>query len=117
MSQTLNELAPDYLQQKIIGVSPANPLESPEARKPTTLVIDASGTLPNGLMLPIEVLVTGPSDRSFERKVFTRSIPSSFTFTPKEGGRFTVVVREVAHNLWWGSTELAVAGQSFDDKP
>lgn len=117
MSKTLDELVPDYLQQPLIKLTPSDPLSQPQARRPTTVLVDASACLPAGLMLPIEILVTGPSPKSFLRKLDERFIRQSFTFTPREGGRFTVVVREVAHNLWWGSLDLDVAGDSFDDMP
>lgn len=117
MSRTLDELAPDYLQDARIRLTPSDPISRPQARKPTTILVDAAACLPQGLMLPIEILVTGPSKKSFIRKVDSRFVRTSFTFTPREGGRFTIVLREVAHNLWWGTLDLDVSGDPFDDKP
>ena len=117
MSGVLDELAPDANQQPLIALQLADPNAIPQAHQPVTIAVDSSATLPDGLCLPLEVTVTGPSARSFLRKVDYRRVRTSFTFTPKEGGRHTVAMREIAHNLWWGSLDLEVQGDPFDPEP
>lgn len=111
-----DEIAPPYGEEPRIRLTLADPLAPVQARHAVSLLVDASACAPASLCLPIEVIVTGPSERSFSRHVDRRIVRRKFTFTPREGGRHTIVIREVAHNRWWGTLDVDVVGDSIDDR-
>lgn len=111
-----DELTPSYAEDARIDVSLASPLSPIFPRRPCRLQIDSTRCAPYGLQLPIEIIVTGPrGEQDFARVVLRRTIPRSFTFSPKGAGRYTVVVREAAHNRWYGSLDVVVLGDRAQD--
>lgn len=64
-----------------------------------------------GPVLPLEVLVTTLADRrAHERARHVSVAPSQVILRPTEAGEWLVVVREIAHNRWWGALRLSVVG-------
>jgi hypothetical protein len=113
MSASLDELSPDYLGEDRIGVSLSQDTPTPAAFAPVTLDIDYSECMPEGVVLPLELIVRGPSTSSNQHKIFSRHAPSTITFKPREGGFHLVTLREVAHNRWWGRLKFQVSGSEL----
>lgn len=72
--------------------------------------VDYSACFPEGTMLPLEMIVQGPSQQSYVRRVYSRARPTALLVTPKEGGSHLVTLREFAHNKYWGSLVVNVDG-------
>ena len=64
-----------------------------------------------GVELPLELIVQGTSDGSYQHRVFSRLTPALLAFTPREGEAHSVALRETGHNRWWGSLRFQVAGE------
>jgi len=110
MSRTLDELAPMTVGATALTLSLADAVTTPLAFRAVDISVDYTGAGSDGVALPLEMIVTGPSAQSFYRHVFRRSVPSTITFTPREGGEFHVLLREVGHNRLRGKLRVAVAG-------
>lgn len=112
----LDELCPDYYEAKRIKLTPADPLVRVRARSPMRVLVDYAACEPQGVVLPLEMLITGPSgEKSFVRHIDRRIVRTSITWTPREGGKHTLVLREVGHNRWWGRLDVDVDGDLLED--
>jgi len=116
---TQDELSPVYVRQPLIVLALVRPPdERRPALKPITLsvALDPTAKMPDGetfvasvgLALPLELTVTAPSPQNFVRKNFSRVVPSTITFTPREAGQHLVRLREIGHNRWFGSLVVTV---------
>lgn len=114
MSSILDELAPMYVGSEALKLSLTDPLAPLRAFAVVDMQVDYSGAGDEGVVLPLEMLVTGPSPTSFQRQVFRRSAPSTITFTPSEGGAFLVLLREVGHNKLRGKLTMTISGERSD---
>jgi hypothetical protein len=112
MSASLEELSPSYIGETRIVL--ARTTVQPLAHHPVSVSVDVSAALPEGLVLPLELVVQGPSVSSYQRKTFTRAVPVTLIFVPREGGVHLVRLAEVAHNRWWGSVKITVQGDSLE---
>ena len=110
---TIDELAPRYVREKKLDLQLEPGGESPQAFVPVVVLVSYDRTLPAGIMLPLIFQVQGPSSSSYRQRVFSRFAPAQVIFTPREGGRHLVVLREAAHNRWWGSLAIEVAGRKL----
>jgi hypothetical protein len=127
---TIDEIAPKYVRGKRIDFKfykpPAPPpppedwvappdYEPPpppgpdvaEARVPFHLEVSYARTLPDYVMAPLRFEVQGP-DGYYRRQDFTREPPTHIGLTLPDAGRYLVVLRELAHNLFWGSFVINV---------
>lgn len=112
----LDELCPPYFEERRIKLTRADPLTRARARAPIRVLVDYSACEPQGVVLPFETLITGPSgESSFVRHISRRFAPTSITFTPREGGKHSIVLREVGHNRWWGRLDVDVEGDKLED--
>jgi len=109
MSQNfLDILSPSYIGSRVIQLA----LSNPAALQDVEVVIDWSeADQYGGIVLPAMVMVQAPNPEDFRRLVFTRALPKSFLFTPKERGLYLVVAREIFHNQLHGSLEIEVSGE------
>ena len=125
MTQLVEEINPDFVKTKRLTITNADALTKPLAFN--TLVFDVDYSAADefgGIVMPLEMIVTGPSDSSFVREVFglelggisQRDPPTSIAFTPREGGRFNVMIREVGHNKLFGTLQLDVEGTINDPR-
>ncbi len=64
-------------------------------------------------MLPLRYTVTGPDNRYVVNRILRRALPSDLLFIPQQGGLHRVVLRELAHNQWWGRLDVDVVGDSI----
>lgn len=115
----IDQLSPPYIRARVLKLTPAS-LEQARAFAAVDLDVafDTSGPFAAlvasaGLVGVVEMTVTAPSPVNFWRHVFRRGLPSLITFTPREGGRHFVRVREVAHNHWWGALAVNVLGEQL----
>jgi hypothetical protein len=109
---SIDRICPEYVGEERIQLSLAEPGPTTRVRAFDVVIVsvDVSGTLPEGLVLPLEWIVTGPTRDSFRRDVFRRSIPSRIVFRPNEGGIYLLRLAEMHHNRWWGSLTIPVIG-------
>lgn len=113
MSGIHDELSPAYVRGNGIVLSLADPDDTPRAFRLVAIAVDYGNAEPEGVSLPLEMRVTGPSETSaLPPKVFRRVAPGEISFRPTEGGTFTVALYEVAHNLFVGQLSIDVAGES-----
>ena len=110
MSAILDAICPMSVGAPAIVLSLVEPLVAPRAFRPIDIAVSFAGAGGEGVALPLEFTVVGPSPTSFIRHYFRRSAPSVVTFTPREGGLFLVRLREGAHNRLYGTLRLDVAG-------
>lgn len=114
----VDEISPRTMGENRIALA----LDADLAQEPALLVfqpiivtVDYSACDPEGVVLPLEFTVTGPSGKAtFLRKYFRRTVPAELTFTPTEGGTHLVRLAECFHNRWWGSLLIDVAGDALD---
>jgi hypothetical protein len=114
-SPALDELSPPYLREERIDLTLDESIVTPAAFSSVLVNVDYARTLPEGVMLPLIMEVQGPSAQSYIRREFMRQAPDTLIFTPSEGGPHLVVLREVAHNRWWGRLHLSVEGERLDE--
>jgi len=83
------------------------------ARTAVSVTVNYDACEPEDAVLPLELIITGPSPSSFKRRIFRRALPSAFDFTPVEGGTHQVMLRETWHNRWIGVLSVNVAGEEL----
>ncbi|MHB9005065.1 MAG: hypothetical protein ACYC6C_13595 [Coriobacteriia bacterium] len=110
----LDELSPRYIREQRIGLTLDASVTAPAAFQSILVNVSYARTLPEHVVLPLILEVFGPSAQSYQRKEFGRSAPASFVFRPCEGGVHKVILREAAHNRWWGSLRVEVAGELLE---
>lgn len=113
---TIDELSPREVREKRFDVQVDPEDEPPQAHRPTTILVSYDRALPMGVKLPLVFEVQGPSASSYQHREFLKHPPKTVIFTPKEGGRHLVVIREAGHNRWFGSVAIQVAGEPMDPR-
>ena len=108
---TLDEICPRTVREKKLDLSTDPESEAPRANRAVMLTVSYARTAPDGVVMSLIMEVQGPSATSYRKRVYRRTRPTTLLFTPREGGRHLVVLREAAHNRWWGSLALEVAGE------
>ncbi len=85
--------------------------------RPITMRFGYAATLPEGVILPIEVMIQPKfgDGAGFIRDVFKRVAPTSFTFKPTLAGEYLILVRERFHNKWQGRKTVLVNGDPAGD--
>ncbi len=111
MAGLIDELSPLTVGAERIALRPADPDAMPRAFDVYVLVVDYALCEPEGVMLPLEVIVTSPSDT--QRTLHRFFAPTELSIFPDEGGRWLVTLREVAHNKWWGRYAFTAAGDQL----
>jgi hypothetical protein len=96
----------------------ARPLDPLRANTAIDVTVSLSAlAIETGLALPLILSITSPSSasrgRAPTRRLFTHAVPTSFSFTPREGGDHLVVLSEAAHNLFHGVLLVEVAGDQL----
>jgi hypothetical protein len=113
MSQELDEICPPYYAEDRIDLSLSSTARI-RARDRVAISVSYTRTATEGLVLPLEMIVQGPSEQSYLRRIYRRIRPQMLLLTPKEGGPHLVVLREYGHNKWWGSISFEVDGQLLE---
>lgn len=111
----LEELAPAGLRAPKIALALVDPRDVPRAFTPVLITVSYAGLAGDGgAVLPLELLVKGPSLASLRQHVFRRVLPSQITIQPREGGSFLVLLREVGHNQHYGQLVVEVEGDPIE---
>lgn len=111
-----DEISPERYGQNLIALS-LSPEQSPRQFEPVTIDVDYSACLPEDVVLPLEMTVTGPSGAAtFQQVVFRRTKPSVLNFIPREGGTHLLRLAEAHHNRWFGSLEIEVVGEIIEQR-
>jgi hypothetical protein len=108
-----DELAPEYMGARAIVLTLQDPNATFRAFDSIGIDIDYSAAQPEGVTLPLEMLVVSPTNENFVRRMFTRAIPTRLFFRPVEGGIHNVLLREVGHNAWRGSLVVTIEGEAI----
>lgn len=108
MAGLIDELSPLYVGAERIALRPADADAVPRAFDPYIVAVDYAACDPEGVVLPLEVIVTSPSRT--RRSLYRFLAPTELTVVPDEGGRWIVTLREVAHNQWWGRFAFDAVG-------
>jgi hypothetical protein len=115
MAEQYDVLNPPSLGEQRLTLSrvlPDGQSTVPPARafSPVDIQVDYAGCLPEGVVLPLELVVVAPSPAGFVQRTYRRVKPTTVTFTPQEGGEHLVRLAEVGHGRWWGSIVIDVQG-------
>lgn len=113
---SIEELAPRYVREDRIDLELDPSVTNVRAFGSILVNVSYARCLPQGVALPLIFEVQGPSPSSHQTRVFYRSAPAGLVFTPSEGGPHLVVLREAAHNRWWGRLHLSVEGERLDQQ-
>jgi len=108
-----DEISPRYLREDRIDLTRDDPDAVPSALRSFVVSVSYARTLPQYVVLPLIFEVIGPSQQSYQRRIFRRTPPKSIVITPQEGGAHRLLLREAAHNRWWGKLAVNVAGDSI----
>ena len=109
MSQSLDEICPPYVGEDRLDLSLVTQGRI-RAFSQTSIAVNYARVLPSDVMLPLEMIVQGPSAQSYVRRIYSRAKPTVLFFTPKEGGSHLVLLREFSHNRWHGRVIIDVDG-------
>lgn len=109
----LDQISPRYLGEDRIVLALAED-QDPVAGRAVLITVDYAAADPSGVELPLEMIVQATAAESYQRRVFTRLVPDTLAFVPREGGPHSVVLREVGHNRWWGRLRVAVRGDRME---
>lgn len=110
MTTTQDELCPDYVGAEYVVLNLSDPDATLQAFTPISIDATYVAAGDEGMCLPMVLTVVAPTASNFVRRVYRRIVPSSFSFTPREGGRHVIRLGEFAHNRWFGVLILDVAG-------
>jgi hypothetical protein len=108
MPALIDELSPSYYGEPRFRLTLSDPNQRLQAFAPVLIAVDYSRCLPEGIVLPLEFTITGPS--SPPRSVFPRFAPNELAFVPREGGTYLLRLGECWHNLYWGALVLEITG-------
>lgn len=106
----IEDISPETIGEDLITLSLDPSTVSPRAFSSVLVNVDYSRCAPDGVVLPIEILVQAPTAGNVRRRVARRAVPLTIAFTPREGGLHGVTVREIGHNRWVGKLRVQVAG-------
>jgi hypothetical protein len=110
----IEEISPATIGEDTIVLSLDPTTLTPRALNAVLINVDYSACAPNGVVLPLELLIQAPSASNCRRHVYRRKVPSALSFIPKEGGLHGVVLREIGHHRWLGKLRVFVAGDSLN---
>lgn len=111
-SNTAEELWPDTFGAEALDIEPLDITQRPRAFDPYPLTVTLRQTRPfitAGLIPPLELIVAAPSGE--HKRTELVEIPIALVVIPSEGGVHRITVREIAHNRWYGTTEVDVDGE------
>jgi hypothetical protein len=110
MTSRIDEICPPYVKARRLTLELTAAKTNPTAHKSLLVNVTYDQTSPQGVMVPLVMVVQGPSQRSYQERVFRGRPPTQLVVTPREGGKHLVSLRELYHNRWWGAVEFEVVG-------
>lgn len=112
MPNIIDELSPPYIGEKRIVLRLAVDSLNPRAFNAVNIEADYTACEPEGVVFPLELLITSPTPTDRRRVFYNRAAPSTISFMPREGGLHVVRLGEIGHNRWFGYIEIDIAGDS-----
>lgn len=106
----IEEISPEFIGEDRIALSLDSSTLNPRAFHAVLINVDYGKCAPEGIVLPLELLIQAPSIGNIRRTIIRRTAPQSLSFIPKEGGIHGVLLRELGHNRWLGKLRVLVAG-------
>lgn len=106
----LDEICPPTVGEFKIKIQLATPDIPVVAYTSFEVDLDYSAALPEGVSLPLEVLIQGPETGQVRSKIFRKAKPIGVVLKPFSGGRHFILVRELFHNRWQGQMFVDVQG-------
>lgn len=107
----LEQLSPTTLRQPAIGIQLAHPLDPRRPGQAIRFLVSVDASLaPRGLILPIEEMITGPGGTIVRQTHHRLLLAEALTFTPRKGGNFMLLLRELAHDMHYGTFAFSVSG-------
>lgn len=106
----VDDICPRYVGEDRLRLTLTDPDQRLAAFVPVLVSVDYDRALPEGIVLPLEMSVTGPSGDTTHRMIYRRFAPTEVVFTPRQGGSHLVRLGEQWHNLWWGCLPLVIIG-------
>lgn len=110
----IDQFSPAYIGEDKIALTLDPASTSPRVFASIQILVDYDGADPAGVVLPLELIIQGPTPASFSQKVFRKTKPNSVSFRPIAAGEHLVLLREVAHNRWVGRLRVQVSGDQFE---
>jgi hypothetical protein len=123
VTSLLDEISPEFIRSEVFTLTLSEPLVAAKAFTAVLIDVNYDGADEfGGVMNPLELTIDSPSPDLFVRDIFgdvaggisQREPPSQVAFTPKEGGRFRITLREVGHNKLYGTLQVDVLGTIND---
>ena len=108
----IDDLSPATVGESLIGLSLSPETTTALVGQLIVVVVDYS-KCPGGVILPLDMIIQGPTDVSYVEKVFRKTLPLELAFVPIASGLHLVALREQAHNRWFGSLRIDVKGDPF----
>lgn len=109
----VDEISPRELGEDRIDLQVTT--TAPMALNLVSVSVDYSRADPEGVVLPLLMIVVGPSGIvTRQQRFFQRFAPTTLTFRPIEGGRTLVTLAELYHNRWFGRLVFDVAGEPLE---
>ncbi len=106
----IEELSPETIGEDRITLTLDPTSLSPRAFSSVLVNVDYSRCAPDGVVLPLEIIIQAPTAGNAVPRIARRAAPASIAFTPREGGLHGVTLREIGHNRWVGKLRIWVAG-------
>ncbi len=107
-----DDICPDTVGDALFRLSLADPLARLIPYEPVDVSVDYGSTETiGGPSLPLELIISGPKAERVERRLFLLTLPRLITFSAEAPGVHTILLREMAHNLWVGSLRVTIEGK------
>jgi hypothetical protein len=116
MTEIIDTISPVYIGEDKFTLTIDEASKPLLSYKPLSINIDYSEADPEGVVLPI-IIVVQPAfgdGTGYIKKTFSRSAPSTFSFFASAGaGDYLILVREYGHNQWQGRLVITVGGDDI----
>lgn len=111
---TVDEISPATIGEDKITLA-VDKNSRTETFKPVIVNIDYTSADPEGIKLPLEMILQPAfgTGTGFKCQIFRRRAPLSFTFVPGDAGDYLLRLRELFHNRWQGRLVVTVSGEQF----
>ena len=113
MTARLEEICPDVVgeQRIVLSLDTSNP--TLYAHVPFQVNVNYDAALPDGITLPLELVLQGPIAGQRKVRIFRTARPNSVVLTPTTRGQHFISLRELHHNRWQGQLFVNVEGEDL----
>ena len=110
---SVDEISPTYVGEDRIVLTLSDPDTKILANVPFQVDVNYAAADPEGIILPLELVLHGPNAGDKQRVLFERAAPSSVLLVPRVRGRHTILLKELFHNRWQGRLTVNVEGEDL----